>query len=281
MNYRVPKSPSDSSTGESSKSSNTRSPMSTYKSPLTPCKPSHNPNTLLLRKNITKHHRLLSFGFALKGVLVGGTLRQAFEARSSMSNESNWVASSATYRKNICFHFPVSRSLVISGTPLSKSIPIPFVVPCLSALSISTVFDISDSLPTPNFSIPISIPHCNNTSRRFHKIHKCRPDIGIFIPGSQTCFIYFNRSINRSSLYRSSAACWSITAKIKDPSVAGWVSDWGLEVPEELVCGIEMRMNFRSIWFMIFAVSKSDKESVMDCFVEIGSRRGIGNSVDV
>ena len=42
-----------------------------------------------------------------------------------------------------------------------------------------------------------------------------------------------------------------------------------------------MRMNFRSIWFMIFAVWKSDKESVMDCFVEIGSRRGIGNSVDV
>lgn len=42
-----------------------------------------------------------------------------------------------------------------------------------------------------------------------------------------------------------------------------------------------MSMNFRSIWFMIFAVKKSGKESVMDCFVEIVSRRGMGGSVDV
>jgi hypothetical protein len=42
-----------------------------------------------------------------------------------------------------------------------------------------------------------------------------------------------------------------------------------------------MRMNFRSIWFIIFAVNKSGNVIVMDCFVEIVSRSGIGGSVDV
>jgi hypothetical protein len=42
-----------------------------------------------------------------------------------------------------------------------------------------------------------------------------------------------------------------------------------------------MRMNFRSIWLIIVAVRKSVEEMVIDCFVAIVSRRGIGCSSGV
>jgi hypothetical protein len=45
--------------------------------------------------------------------------------------------------------------------------------------------------------------------------------------------------------------------------------------------GIDMRMNFRSTWLIIFAVRKAFDERVVGSFVEIVSRSGIGCSVDV
>ena len=67
-----------------------------------------------------------------------------------------------------------------------------------------------------------------------------------------------------SSLYRSSAACWSIIAR----SPPSWR-------------GILMRMNFRSSWFSGSAARKSAAVRDMVVAVEIAWRCGMGRSRDV